>query len=1116
MALPLFELQPPQGPRKHFKLIARIAWKTEVPLSELSRSSNSRLRFEHDLWRHYLASQDDFRGNAAWSIQDFYEIVHTPPKSIPEVASLKRLTGSCDLFPFQNRTVQWALTREGVTIQEDGQVVKFDAAERHPSHGIPISFRFAVDADGRPCYVSSLRGMVTTTPSMILDGRRDLRGGVLAEEMGLGKTVELISLINTHKRNGTLPSEDIGSESSKIVHDFYTNTKVVEGGGTLVITPQSILDQWLTELRMHSPNLRVHHYRGVSSLKYSKATDEEVVKNLLEHDVVVTTYAVLAREIHYAKPPPERNLRGEKRYEPRKSPLVQISWWRVCLDEAQMVESGVSHAATVARLIPRINAWAISGTPLRRDVQDLLGLLIFLRYEPFCGSKKLWQKAGKDILKEVFGQIALRHTKSNVRDELRLPYQLRYVIMQPFTAIEEQNYRDLVRQMCDELDLSPEGAPLTDDFEPDSPATIEKMRQWLRRLRQTCVHPLVGGRNRRALGRGARPLRTVDEVLEVMIDQNDVILRNEERKLLSARVNQGHIIANNKADTNRGNDALKVYRAALEEANRIVDECAQELTAESEKSGSAANGLADIQDTDSTDSNEGQQDDEKNPRLSRLRKALRSAREIQHVCNFFTATAYFQIKSEEAITPKDSEQFHQLENQETKFYDEAKAIRQQLLRATRRRAERTMKTVSQKGGADIIRPISLLEDDFGGIENRKLLDQMDSVFERLNKQRQLIHEWRAKVIEILVSPLLDEDADGKEITGEEYESSTKTQDELYVYLTSLRALVADRNFILSGQSNILIEHEVKSAMQQAKWGEGHAPELLLQCMEKRRPLAPAKDSSTFRGVIAQARSTANALAWQRDGGRQRAGAELEIVEMQLKRVAPLLSDQSQELVNMEKEMEVFRSCMNQRVEFYRQLQHISDMVAPWREELDEELDTTALNEAKKTEQNADNRLTTYKTKKRFLDHLRLDAKDETTRTCIICQDTYMSGILTVCGHKFCRECITLWWKENRRTCPVSIFPSSVWSERTLTPTRSASEQSSLMTATISPTSQKRSGRLRKPLNPLHLSRRRVVMPLQTISTPRFTINLDRIRLMRSTRSISTQAALVVTVPKSTT
>ena len=84
-------------------------------------------------------------------------------------------------------------------------------------------------------------------------------------------------------------------------------------------------------------------------------------------------------------------------------------------------------------------------------------------------------------------------------------------------------------QMTEDCGLNLDGTPRTDDWDPDSPATVEKMRSWLIRLRQTCLHPEVGYRNRRALGNGKGPLRTVGEVLLVMIENNDTAARLEER-----------------------------------------------------------------------------------------------------------------------------------------------------------------------------------------------------------------------------------------------------------------------------------------------------------------------------------------------------------------------------------------------------------------------------------------------------------------------------------------------------------------------------------------------------------------------------------------------------------
>ena len=71
----------------------------------------------------------------------------------------------------------------------------------------------------------------------------------------------------------------------------------------------------------------------------------------------------------------------------------------------------------------------------------------------------------------------------------------------------------MFQEMCADCGVGPDGAPLKDDWDPNSPAVVEKMRNWLSRLRQTCLHPQVGLRNRKALGSSKGPLRTVAEVL---------------------------------------------------------------------------------------------------------------------------------------------------------------------------------------------------------------------------------------------------------------------------------------------------------------------------------------------------------------------------------------------------------------------------------------------------------------------------------------------------------------------------------------------------------------------------------------------------------------------------
>ena len=65
-------------------------------------------------------------------------------------------------------------------------------------------------------------------------------------------------------------------------------------------------------------------------------------------DVVLTSLDVLQRDVHYQ--PLQRSLRATKRYPVPESPLTTIRWWRLILDEAQMVGPMSAAGTMVARV----------------------------------------------------------------------------------------------------------------------------------------------------------------------------------------------------------------------------------------------------------------------------------------------------------------------------------------------------------------------------------------------------------------------------------------------------------------------------------------------------------------------------------------------------------------------------------------------------------------------------------------------------------------------------------------------------------------------------------------------------------------------------------------------
>ncbi|KAB8200635.1 proteasome stabiliser-domain-containing protein [Aspergillus parasiticus] len=863
---------------------------------------------------------------------------------------------------------------------------------------LPASFREFTDADGRVCFASQLFMIVATDLANWFDGGNHLRGGILAEEMGLGKTVEIISLMCLNRR--LLAPEETFPDHR---HDGLRPS-----GATLIITPPAILEQWEQEIKLHAPGLSVFHYTGIQ--RHQSLSDEELIELLADQDVVLTTYNILAREVHYSGDVPQRNLRHKKRFEPRRTPLVRISWWRVCIDEAQMIESGVSNAARVARLIPRQNAWAVTGTPLRKDISDLLGLLLFLRYEPYCGV--IWHRlcgSFRTELASIVRMIALRHSKVHVRNELHIPPQKRIVITVPFTAVEEQRYGQLFEEMCGACGLDLSGAPLNGDWDPDDLSIIERMRSWLIKLRRTCLHP--AGKPLRGLGTGTGPLRSVAEVLEVMIDQNDALIHAEERSLLLSQLRRGQLLENAK----HRQQALDLWSKSLERANAIVKECRDRLHSERmERRMGTVSVDRDVTYAD-TASEDETEEAAKNTRGG-ARQRLRAALEVQHICVFFTGNAYFQMKTDPKLTRPDSEESRTLEKREVEAYESAKLIRKEMLTEISRKVGHFMKIIKERAQKNRFVNIPQMKPQLWskGLESHRILDKFQDFCDSMNNHAVQYDEWRQTMIKFLSQSLIDQE-DESELEGDEYEKSTKHQDEVYVYMEALRAMFADRHDALTGQKNVLIAHEVKSGIVQAQKGEGPSPTLFLQMMDTRSRIKPDPQLGSLRGIISELRSLATSLEWQASGGNSRARAELELVSLVLQNASQMASEQAKVSTNMEKEVEMFRDTMNNRLEYYRQLQQISDTVAPY----DEESAGKPLNEAffsakLRQEEIIDENISALRAKHRYLIHLRDESgSDDSSKICVICQ----SGFEVVCGHKYCKDCLRMWWHQHR-TCPT--------------------------------------------------------------------------------------------------
>uniref|UniRef100_A0A8C2CU14 Transcription termination factor 2 n=1 Tax=Cyprinus carpio TaxID=7962 RepID=A0A8C2CU14_CYPCA len=218
-------------------------------------------------------------------------------------------------------------------------------------------------------------------------------GGILADDMGLGKTLTMISLILSQKKKDEKLEEWISKNDSTIV----------ASQGTLVICPASLLHHWKKEIdkRVKSSRLSVYLYHGPNRQRSSSI--------LAEHDVVITTYSLVSKEI-----PVQKEDASDL------PPLLRVAWARVILDEAHNIKNPKVQTSMAVCKLRAHSRWAVTGTPIQNNLLDMYSLLKFLRCSPF-DEYKLWKaqvdngsKRGGERLNILTRALLLRRTKDQL------------------------------------------------------------------------------------------------------------------------------------------------------------------------------------------------------------------------------------------------------------------------------------------------------------------------------------------------------------------------------------------------------------------------------------------------------------------------------------------------------------------------------------------------------------------------------------------------------------------------------------------------------------------------------------------------------------------------------
>ncbi|KAE9463407.1 hypothetical protein C3L33_04686, partial [Rhododendron williamsianum] len=384
-------------------------------------------------------------------------------------------TLQCELRSYQKQALYWMIHLE------KGHCMDEAATTLHPCWE---AYRLA-DKRGLVVYLNAFSGDATMEfPSTL----QMARGGILADAMGLGKTIMTIALLLAHSERGG--SLDSPSTSGAFIENSNTDgisdqsptfpskdTKFsgfdslakrknsLIGGGNLIVCPMTLLGQWKAEIETHAQpgSLSVYIHYGQSRPKDAKI--------LAQNDVVLTTYGVLASE--FSTENAEDN-----------GGLYSVRWFRLVLDEAHSIKSSKSQSSVAAAALTADRRWCLTGTPIQNNLEDIYSLLRFLRVEPW-GNWAWWNKLVQKPFEEG-DERGLKLVQSILRPImpiLVLPPADVKVVYCELTEAEKDFYEALFKRSKVKFDQFVEQGRVLHNY-----ASILEL---LLRLRQCCDHPFL-------------------------------------------------------------------------------------------------------------------------------------------------------------------------------------------------------------------------------------------------------------------------------------------------------------------------------------------------------------------------------------------------------------------------------------------------------------------------------------------------------------------------------------------------------------------------------------------------------------------------------------------------
>ena len=177
-------------------------------------------------------------------------------------------------------------------------------------------------------------------------------GGVLADEVGMGTTRQIIELVRC--------------------------TTTADTAATVVVVPPSILGQWVAEVRTVWPDCKVAVFHGASKKKLIRTHTRESI--VTDHNIIITTPGLFG------------NLSGEMESSGDADDRTPQRYERVVVDEAHM-SIGKVHGNYTA-----VKRWAVTATPYSMHSGQFCQLLMWLANAHSSNTKSISTDTGNQYV----------------------------------------------------------------------------------------------------------------------------------------------------------------------------------------------------------------------------------------------------------------------------------------------------------------------------------------------------------------------------------------------------------------------------------------------------------------------------------------------------------------------------------------------------------------------------------------------------------------------------------------------------------------------------------------------------------------------------------------------